>query len=192
MQQDGLDNIYIMPAGNLNEDFDFSSGDNRKQYLEGLSRINLSNESSIIKSLQILINKIKNEICPDIILIDSRTGFNDIIGNSSLYLADMIVGFFGFNEQTIPGLLNLIDSYYNNNFKLLLVSSILPVQNSEELVTDEINRINRYIDIKFGNEGEYNKDVPQLLPLHRNSTLEKVGSSKLSYSDYIDIVKIVQ
>lgn len=189
MQQDGLDNIYIMPAGNLNEDFDFSSGDNRKQYLEGLSRINLSNESSIIKSLQILINKIKNEICPDIILIDSRTGFNDIIGNSSLYLADMIVGFFGFNEQTIPGLLNLIDSYYNNNFKLLLVSSILPVQNSEELVTDEINRINRYIDIKFGNEGEYNKDVPQLLPLHRNSTLEKVGSSKLSYSDYIDIVK---
>ncbi len=189
MQQDGLDNIYIMPAGNLNEDFDFSSGDNRKQYLEGLSRINLSNESSIIKSLQILINKIKNEICPDIILIDSRTGFNDIIGNSSLYLADMIVGFFGFNEQTIPGLLNLIDSYYNNNFKLLLVSSILPVQNSEELVTDEINRINRYIDIKFGNEGKYNKDVPQLLPLHRNSTLEKVGSSKLSYSDYIDIVK---
>lgn len=187
--RDGMDNIYIMPAGNLNEDFEFSSGENRKQYLEGLSRINLSNESSIIKSLQILINKIKEELHPDIILIDSRTGFNDIIGNSALYLADMIVGFFGFNEQTVPGLLNLIDSYYQNDFKLLLVSSILPVQNSEELVTDEINRINRYIDVKFGNEGAYDKDIPQLLPLHRNSTLEKVGSSKLEYDDYVDIVK---
>lgn len=183
---DGLDNIYIMPAGNLNEDFEFSSGDNRKQYLEGLSRINLSNESSIIKSLQVLIDKIKDEIHPDIILIDSRTGFNDIIGNSSLYLADMIVGFFGFNEQTIPGLLNLIDSYYKNDFKLLLISSILPIQNSEELLTDEINRINRYIDVKFGNE---NKDVPKLLPLHRDPTLEKVGSTKLGYDEYVDKVK---
>lgn len=186
---DGLESIYLMPAGNLNEDFDFGTGENRRQYLDGLSRINLSNEISLIKSIQILIDKINEEVHPDVILIDSRTGFNDIIGTSSLYIADMIVGFFGFNEQTLPGLLNLLDSYYHNNFKLLLVSSILPNQNSEELLTEEINKINRYIDIKYGNEGKFNKDIPQLLPLRRVSQLETLGSSKLKYGDYVTIIK---
>ena len=37
-------------------------------------------------------------IKPDIILIDSRTGFNDIIGTAIQYFSDVIVGFFGSNE----------------------------------------------------------------------------------------------
>ncbi len=189
LDSNGLENIYLMPAGNLNEDFDFGSGENRWQYIDGLSRINLSNVNSLVKSMQVVIDKINDEIHPDIILIDSRTGFNDIIGTSTLYLADMIVGFFGFNEQTVPGLLNLIDSYYHNDFKLLLVSSILPQQNSDELLTEEVRRINRYIDIKYGSEGIYNKDIPQLLPLKRVPQLETIGSSKSQFAEYVSLVR---
>lgn len=184
-----LDNIYLMPAGNLNEDFDFGTGENRQQYLEGLSRINLSNETSVINSFQILLDKINEEIEPDIILLDSRTGFNDIIGTASLYLADIIVGFFGFNEQTVPGLLNLIDSYYNNsNYKLILVSSILPEEDSDSLLTKETNTINRYINLKYGSQGETAKDTPILYPLHRNIALEKIGLSAKSHEDFIKTI----
>lgn len=63
-----LENIYLMPAGNLNEDFDFGTGENRLQYLDGLSRLNLSNESSVIRSFQILLDKINEEISPDIVV----------------------------------------------------------------------------------------------------------------------------
>lgn len=184
-----LDNIYIMPAGNLNEDFDFGNGENRLHYLDGLSRINLSNESAVIKSFQILLNKINEEIAPDIILIDSRTGFNDIIGTVSMYLADMIVGFFGFNEQTIPGLLNFLDSYYHNDFKLALVSSILPIENLDPLLTKETNIINRYIGLKYGTQGETCKDTPTLLPLRRNRILEEIGLSSDTQLSYLKAIK---
>lgn len=184
-----LENIYLMPAGNLNEDFDFGTGENRLQYLDGLSRLNLSNESSVIRSFQILLDKINEEISPDIILIDSRTGFNDIIGTASMYLADMIVGFFGFNEQTVPGLLNIIDSYYRNNYKLTLVSSILPQGDTDPLLTKETNIINRYINLKYGSQGELGKDTPVLLPLHRHPILEKIGLSADSQVEYLNTIK---
>lgn len=184
-----LENIYLMPAGNLNEDFDFGTGENRLQYLDGLSRLNLSNEYSVIRSFQILLDKINEEISPDIILIDSRTGFNDIIGTASMYLADMIVGFFGFNEQTVPGLLNIIDSYYHNNYKLTLVSSILPQGDTDPLLTKETNIINRYINLQYGSQGELGKDTPILLPLHRNSILEKIGLSSDSQVEYLNTIK---
>ena len=178
-----------MPAGNLNEDFDFGTGENRQQYLEGLSRINLSNESSVIKSFQFLLDKISEELSPDIILLDSRTGFNDIFGTASLYMADMIVGFFGFNEQTVPGLLNLIDSYYNSNYKLILISSILPLGDSDPLLTKETNTINRYINLKYGSQGEHAKDTPSLYPLHRYMSLEKIGYSSVSHEEYIELIR---
>lgn len=188
---DGLENIYIVPAGNLNEDFDSQTNNNRHQYLEGLSRINLSNEQSISHSLQVLFNKIKDEIAPDVILIDSRTGFNDIIGTASLYLADLIVGFFGYNEQTIPGLLNILDSYYENDFKLIMVSSILPRDKAGSLLENEVNVINKYIDNKYGygSDSTNAKDIPELLPLRREPLLEIIGSSSMEDNEYAALVK---
>ena len=103
--------------------------DNRQDYLEGLSRINLANVSTVVSSFQLLFKKIQESIKPDIILIDSRTGFNDIFGTTAFMLSSSVVGFFGFSRQTQPGLMNLLKEYYcdTNNFNLSLVFSILPL-----------------------------------------------------------------
>lgn len=85
--------------------------ENRRDYIEGLSRINLSNPSVVKQNFNTLINLLKQEYEIDIVLIDSRTGFNDIYGSVVFDLADEIVAFFGFSKQTMPGLRQLLDTY---------------------------------------------------------------------------------
>ena len=110
---DNLDNIWLVPAGNLNESYlDIEQVSDRSSYLEGLSRINLSKVSSIVDSFKLLFSKIQEVVKPDIIFLDSRTGFNDIFGTAAFYLSTCVVGFFGFNRQTQPGLMNLLEEYY--------------------------------------------------------------------------------
>ena len=124
-----LNNIWLIPAGNLNEGYsDLSEGRDRSDYLEGLAKINLSSVNSVVKYFNILLDRINETIEPDIILLDSRTGFNDIFGTAALYLSSCVVGFFGFSRQTQPGLMNLLREYYKegNSFNLQLVFSILP------------------------------------------------------------------
>lgn len=185
-----LSNIYLMPAGNLNEnlsqEYQFSTHNNRESYLEGLSRLDLADEQSLIEGFQILLNKVQETIDPDIILIDSRTGFNDIIGTATMYFSNLIVGFFGYNEQTVPGLLSLIDNYYKEkaNFKLVIVSSILPVEGADSLVDNEKKLILEYINNRYGQE----KDIPVFSELHRSKELEKLGTSEYSTEDYIDLI----
>ena len=127
---ENLDSIWLVPAGNLNEGYsEIVKGDeDRNDYLEGLAKINLSNVQTVVKYFDLLFEKINNTIEPDVILIDSRTGFNDIFGAAALYLSSCVVGFFGFSRQTQPGLKNLLKEYYNPKFKfnLQLVFSILP------------------------------------------------------------------
>lgn len=193
---ENLSNIWLVPAGNLNENYD-AEGDikkssiNRENYLEGLSRINLSNVPMVIASFQLLFNKIKESIHPDIILIDSRTGFNDIFGTTAFSLSSSVVGFFGFSRQTQPGLMNLLNEYYNpqNNFKLSLVFSILPPADSnngdewaENHKTEIINMISR-IETK-------NKDLPFFHYLHRHALLERIGTGdSASDNEYVEMIK---
>jgi len=94
----GEGNIYIIPAGNI---FDLN---NIKSYIEGLSRIDINSAETILEKLENLVLRIKEELRPDVILIDSRTGFNDIFGLLSYSLSDLVVGFFTNNKQNKPGL----------------------------------------------------------------------------------------
>lgn len=188
-----LDNIWIVPAGNLNEGYsDAESSSDRNDYLEGLAKINLSSVQSIVKYFRLLFDKIKETIEPDIILIDSRTGFNDIFGTAAFYLSSSVVGFFGFSRQTQPGLINLLKEYYlsGNNFKLKLVFSILPQMSDKEQEDDwitthkgKVEEYIRYIDTE-------KKDFPSFLYLHRNPLLEKIGTGD-EQSDSM-FVKLVQ
>lgn len=112
----GKGNMYVLPAGNI---FDL---ENTKSYLEGLSRIDINTAESILKKLEQLLNKIKQELNPDIILIDSRTGFNDIFGLLSYSLSDTVIGFFTNNKQTAPGLeifLEMMKHDYSPNFIII-------------------------------------------------------------------------
>ena len=191
VSDDLLNNIYLMPAGNLNENlsntYQFTAHNNRLSYLEGLSRLDLSDEISFVEGFQTLLEKIQKVVSPDIILIDSRTGFNDIIGTATMYFSDMVVGFFGYNAQTVPGLLSLIDKYYDSNsqFRLEIVSSILPSEGSESLVEKEINFVLQYINERYNSE---EKDIPHFNELHRSKDLEILGTSQSTPKEYIELV----
>lgn len=186
---ENLENIWLVPAGNLNEVFSESdSSAYRNDYLEGLSRINLSKVESVVNNFELLFAKIKETVNPDIILLDSRTGFNDIFGTAALYLSSCVIGFFGFNRQTQPGLFNLLDEYNSpeNHFKLNLVFSILPIDTDDEWISKHKSKINDYLSFR----GAQDKDVPSYLYLHRNALLEKIGTGdERSDSSFIDLIK---
>lgn len=184
---DNLKNIWIVPAGNLNEglnEVEIGGSPNRQAYLEGLSRLNLANTSSVLSGFKTLIDKIVEFIDPDFILIDSRTGFNDVFGTTVFHLSDSVVGFFGRSKQTQPGLANLLTEYYKgeSNFRLHLVSSILP--EGENVSWSDIQR---YID-NISDE-EHVKNTPSFLTLHRNNILEKVGSEEGYDQQFLEVVQ---
>lgn len=188
-----LDNIYIVPAGNLNEGYreaDVNESNDQDEYLEGLAKINLANVSVVKYDFNLLFDKINETIHPDIILVDSRTGFNDVFGTATLYLSDYVVGFFGFSRQTQPGLMRLLKEYYKptNDFKLQLVFSILPepdkvdehwLQTHEQKTRDYVN----YVSTET-------KDFPSFLYLHRNPIMEKIGmGDDRSDAEFVNIVQ---
>lgn len=192
-----LSNIWLVPAGNLNESYEYEgydsnkSSENRRNYLEGLSRINLANITTVVESFQLLFSKLKETIRPDIILLDSRTGFNDIFGTTAFLLSTYVVGFFGFSRQTQPGLMNLLNEYYNpdNSFRLSLVFSILPPNmdkgedNWAEAHKQEIIDMISRIEIE-------KKDLPFFHYLHRNPALERIGTGDQTTDEaYINMVK---
>lgn len=183
-----LDNIWLVPAGNLNEGYsDAESSLDRNDYLEGLAKINLSNVKNVVKYFELLFNEIKKTLNPDVILVDSRTGFNDIFGTAAFYLSDCVVGFFGFSRQTQPGLINLLKEYYKeaNSFKLKLVFSILPENVPEEWVEKHKQEVLQYMNFV----GTESKDTPSFLYLHRNALLEKIGTGdEKSDSAFVDFV----
>lgn len=208
--QKELKNLFIVPAGNLSET---SIGNNdknytthREHYLEGLSRIDLANETNIINGFESLFEKINTTIKPDIILIDSRTGFNDIFGVTALILSDLIVGFFGSSEQTKPGLRFMLDRFYDLKIKferkteLVLINSILP--DNEKMSNDFhsafINEVGKYVE--FIQEKKLDKAIseqpqlPAFYKLTRNNILEKVGikGDENDEQDYIDHIKIIK
>ena len=209
-KEDRLKNLFIVPAGNLSETsigkFSEEYITHRDHYLEGLSRIDLSNDTNIINGFESLFEKINTTIKPDIILIDSRTGFNDIFGVTALVLSDVIVGFFGSSEQTKPGLRFMLDRFYDLKIKferkteLILINSILPENEilGNEFHASFINEVGKYV--QFIQEKKFNKGVleptqlPAFFKLSRNTTLEKIGVKEEDgfVQDYVDHVKLIK
>lgn len=212
------DNIIIVPGGNLNDAFTTDYGEydnesefdqnhrqladnNRKDYIEGLSRINLSNPSVLKQSFQTLIEKLKAEYNIDIVLIDSRTGFNDIYGSVAFDLADEVVAFFGFSRQTMPGLRQLLEVYKQNvelyddiYFGLTLCNSILPSR--EQLSQNEVLSKKWNLYQKDFNEGVTNftakggKEVesPEIYAIHRHASLEELGVSSDADTNFLRMI----
>lgn len=182
---DKLQNIYLMPAGNLNESFSDVTT-HRSEYLEGLSRLNLSNENVLQEDLRNLINNINNTYSPDVILIDSRTGFNDIIGTSINYLSNNIIGFFGNSAQNVPGLLMTLDDYLTKGQSLTLVNSILPKTEDGDNTFSKFNlTVNEFVTAN--NNGDI-KNMPYCFPLHRNELLESLGIDSIFDKKLIEMI----
>lgn len=211
------DNICIVPGGNLNEAFTVFRGEvdnesevqkdqliraekNRKHYIEGLSRINLSDPNVLKKSFRSLIKKLREEFEVDVMLIDSRTGFNDIYGSTAFDLADHIVAFFGFSKQTIPGLRQLLDTYAHKikdtgesrKPELTLCNSILPSRENLDrdgnlerkwvgFMNDFSNQVNTFCQIN-------DIPAPDIMPIHRRQELEELGMDSQSDLNFFKMV----
>ncbi|NUQ26441.1 MAG: AAA family ATPase [Saprospiraceae bacterium] len=129
--------IYVMNAGNVSvnkidpsEDAPADLQSHQDHFLHGLARLDFSNAELIIEQFQDMLLRANDSFHPDVILIDSRTGFNDIFNNVALRLSDIVVGLFGTSKQNIPGLYNFLDiiSAKNNaedqGLEIVLANSI--------------------------------------------------------------------
>ena len=187
-------NIYIVPGGNLNEPLKDTNGkdpgylsrledlkDANKDYLEGISRLNLSNTDSMVRGLNSLFSKLQQEYQVDVILLDSRTGLNDIFGILALNMSDYVVGFFGFSDQNMPGLHQLISAYAKSprKFKLSLVTSLLPSDASDVWVANGHKKIAKVVYEELGvDENGIPLDVcPEHFMLKRTDKLERLGTN---------------
>lgn len=170
-------NIWVVPAGNLNEgclDENIFERNHRTDYLEGLGKLNSIDSYSLKNAFLELFRKLKETIDPDVILIDSRTGFNDIFGMLAFHLSSCVVSFFGRSRQTEPGFINLLTTHLElkknailnkrTPLKLQLVYSILPdgVNGGSSTMKDLMSRL-------------YTEDPPKDASLHRCALLENIG-----------------
>ena len=184
--------IYAMPAGNLNYkdipsyDDESDLGTNKTlrlnlyNYIHGLARLNLANTDNILSQFRELFEDLKLQLDldkEDYILIDSRTGFNEIFGITALNLSNLIVGLFGSSEQTRPGLYFLLDKYREliHQPKMVLLNSIIPneAEVSKKFKESFERLLNTYVDAQ---DVEWNPiaSIP-IFSLHENKVLKQIG-----------------
>ena len=185
----GKGEIWVMPAGNLSTTYDTEDflKNNLNHYLEGLARLDIASPMYLINRIKKdVIDKIYDKIKPDFILIDSRTGFNDIFGITALELSKVMIGFFGNNAQTHPGLHFFIDTLLKHgSTNSIIVNSILPESSWRELFEDFKNDINDILKSIQENGDEYNLEP---FKIRRQSVLEKIGIKKEDKRDFIDLI----
>ncbi len=170
--------VFVFPAGNL------LGNNNQENYLQGLARLDLASEDRFIESFKNLFKTIKKELNPHIILIDSRTGFNDVYGMLALIMSNIIVGFFGSSKQTKPGiefLLEKVLSIDDSSLELLLINSILPENETE--MTEFHKSFHTHID-EIRERHTFNSSIG-ISKLRRYPKLEKVGLVKTFTEDIL-------
>ena len=173
--------IYVIPAGNLSNEVVSENNDtiHRTHYLEALARLDISSVDNIVEQFEDFIKDISNQLNPDIILFDSRTGFNDTFAVLAS-LSENIVGFFGNNLQTKIGLEQFLDTFGSVGIKkdIFIVNSIT---NGEEYLESIKNFVEDYISLnqdKFtlDNDNLVSEKDFKIYSVERNETLSKIGT----------------
>lgn len=189
----GEGGIYIFPSGNLSSEVvDNTSTTHLNHYLNGLSRLDIFNQETIVEKFRNLFARIYQEIKPDVILLDSRTGFNDIFGISAFRLSDIVVGFFGIDVQSKPGLTFFLESINRKvSPRIILVNSIIPsfaksklFANFKEYAEDVLQSIQSEEDAQ--NNGIYEVKT---FPIGYNDILKNIGLPISNYEDYISLIE---
>ncbi len=125
---DGKGKIFIIPAGNLSYDMidEHSKRTFLNDYLEALARFDISSVHHIVKQFESFFADLGAALELDyqnsVILIDSRTGFNDTFSVLSI-LSDIIVGFFGINKQSQTGMRQFMDMFGMSDKPILLTKT---------------------------------------------------------------------
>ncbi|XZW32917.1 tyrosine-protein kinase family protein [Acinetobacter baumannii] len=175
-QYSGEGTIYMMPAGNI---FSYE----KNSYLEGLSRLDTFGPSVFHQDMEFLINDIQQKLNPDVILIDSRTGFNNVFG-ALTKLSNHIVALFGDDIQNQPGIEFLLDKYSEENLltKITIVLSIVSTSVRKRFL-NLTNRISKYIS-----ENAIDNEIEYIIPTFffpREPGLELIGTDDEIDEDFI-------
>lgn len=171
--------IFLLPSGNIFDSID------RGDYLEALAKLDVHANSSLLNQFQSIIRKINDAYMPDVILIDSRTGFNDIFGIVGTKLSDIVVGFFGNNSQNRPGLHFFLETLFNNQRKINIITvlSIISSSFSRELGLFK-EKIYDYIQTSILEDYDSMPALP-IYCLSRYPSLEKIGTADEDPDDFI-------
>ena len=188
----GEGSIYVFPAGNLcdSELKDQIFQTDLRHYVNGLTRLDMFSRDGMVNQFSKLFRKIEEELKPDAIFIDSRTGFNDIYGISAYRLSDVVLGFFGANEQTKPGLHFFLDTLQQQQSpQLMVVNSIIPQTMRRERFSsfkDDVQSYLSYLSEEMGDNDELSVDI---YPVSRNSILDDVGTTFGDYRDFVELIE---
>lgn len=164
--------INLMPAGNI-----FSSGDqnNLDQYLEGIAKIDLQG-IGLINTFEALMADIQLKYAPDVIMIDSRTGFNNIFG-ALAQLSEHVVILAGDDVQNLPGLEYVTNLLKKKKINTSFILSILSGNFSQRFKNFKEQMKNIY---------DQNADV---FYFDRQNTLEFIGTSFENSEDIADFTQ---
>lgn len=186
----GEGTIFMMPAGNMSAER-ISEGKqmtHMDHYMEGISRIDINNPRYANQVFEALISEINTAIHPDVILVDSKTGINDVMGLAVCSLADLVVGFFRNDVQTLPGLRFFVKTMMDNEqVEPYLVNSILPSAASQRRIlftqfTKDVDSIINDID------NDSNINFP-CYPIGRQPDFEVLGSVAEQVNDFVEAVR---
>ncbi len=179
----GNGEIYVFQAGNIMNERD------RDDYLEALARLDIHGTRAIGEQFENVIADIEDRYNPDVVLMDSKTGFNDIFGIIGNRLADIIVGFFGNNAQNRPGLHFFLDTLLNKkrSVGLIFVNSIIS-RHFNKKVASFREEIDAYIQTNLENELD-SLPAPPVFGLSRNNFLEDIGTPDEDSDDFIALIE---
>lgn len=165
----GSGTINLMPAGNIME-----SNDNLISYLEGLAKIDLQGEG-LVKVLSSLIDDINTNYSPDVILIDSRTGFNNTFG-ALAQLSNSVVVLAGDDTQNQPGIDYVTKMLNEMNINACFILSIISTNFSK-----------RYNNFVSQIQGLSSFDA-EIFYFDRQNTLEFIGTQLEDKNDIDDFI----
>lgn len=176
-------NKTLIPAGNTT----------KSEYWRKLSRISwwdmfYRDSSEGIPFFLDLKEKIKKEINPDYLLIDTRTGITEISSITMSLLADTIVLFAANNEENICGIEQIIRTVTrkeNNLFNkqkdihFVLTRIPLPVRPEEVSIEEEIkNQVKERVNESFEEEDQ---EVKSFNVIHSDRDTEISGRASICY-----------
>lgn len=165
----GIGNINLMPAGNL-----MASDEDLTSYLEGLAKIDLQGDG-LVRVLDSLIEDIKLKYSPDVILIDSRTGFNNTFG-ALVQLSKSVVVLAGDDIQNLPGIEYITKMLNEISINSCFVLSIISANFSR-----------RYNNFRKQIQGLSSFDA-EVFYFDRQNTLEFIGTSIEDNDDIDDFI----
>ena len=179
----GDGSIYVMPSGNL------FGQENLESYIEALARIDINSTDTITNQILGLINDINETINPDVILIDSRTGFNDVFGFLINRISNTIVGLFEGNKQTEPGMKLFLNEIYKeedkNSINAILVNSLVHKDSGYSKRLKEFSKnVNDYL-IELTDENY----APEIFDLRKSNILGNLGTIEDDKDDYFEFIK---